>query len=97
MSKPYYQCRHMTSPPRVMETRTGYKSRGLNGPPYFNTSFRHFFTVESLLAYNQTTASELVHGAEQDENGYDRHELLGYRLARGQETINDAIAPSKEV
>lgn len=30
--------------------RTGYKSRGLNGPPYFNTSFKHFFTVESLLA-----------------------------------------------
>lgn len=57
MSKPYYRCRHMTSLPRVMETRTGYKSRGLNGPPYFNTSFRHFFTVDSLLAYDITRVS----------------------------------------
>jgi hypothetical protein len=56
-SKPYYRSRRMTSPPRVMETRTGYKSRGLNGPPYFNTSFRHFFTVDSLLAYNITRVS----------------------------------------
>lgn len=37
-------------PARVRETRTGYRSRGLNGPPYFNTSFKHFLTVDSLLA-----------------------------------------------
>jgi hypothetical protein len=35
--------------------------------------------------------------AEHDENGYDRHEFLGHRLAGGQEAINDAIAASKEV
>lgn len=33
------------------EGLTGYKSRALNGPPYFNTSFKHFFTVVSLFAY----------------------------------------------
>ena len=29
--------------------RTGYRSRGENGPPYLSTSFRHFFTVDSLF------------------------------------------------
>jgi hypothetical protein len=95
MSKPNYRCRHMISPPRMVKTRTGYKSRGLNGPPYFNTSFRHFFTVDSLLACSH--ASKLVHTAEHYENSHNRHKLLGHRLARGKETINDAIAPSKEV
>jgi len=38
-----------------------------------------------------------VEAAEHNEDGYDRHELLGHRLAGGQEAINDAIAASKEV
>lgn len=77
------------------ETRTGYKSRGLNSPPYFSTSFKHFFTVESLLACNQ--ASKLLKAAAHNKNSYDGHKLLRHWLAGGQETIDDTIASSKEV
>jgi hypothetical protein len=67
----------------------------LNGPPYFSTSFRHFFTVESLFACD--AASKFVRAAVHDENAYDGHKLLGHRLTGGQEAIDDAIASSKEV
>jgi hypothetical protein len=91
-----YGCRHTTNPLWVRVTRTGYKSRGLNGPPYFSTSFKHFFTVESLFACNRY-ASKLMEEVEDSENGYDGHEFLGYRLAGGKEAVDDAIAASKEV
>jgi hypothetical protein len=38
-----------------------------------------------------------VGAAEHNGSSYDRHELLGHRLAGGKKAINDAIAASKEV
>lgn len=35
----------------VFKVNSRYRSRAENEPPYLRTSFRHFFTVESLLAW----------------------------------------------
>lgn len=65
------------------QRRTGYRSRGLKGPPYFRTSFKHFLTVDNLLAYTECLSRLDVEGS----RTYYGHQFLWHRLAWRQKPV----------